>query len=185
MIRFNVPYLSGREEEYLTRVLASGSFGGNGPFTRLSQRWLEERFGAPHVLLTTSCTAALELAAMALGVGPGDEVIVPSFTFVATASAFHRAGATIIFADVDPYTMTVDVADVARKLTPRTRAVVPVHYAGAPCAIARLRELCSAHGAALVEDAARITFALSGEFDLLLGGMPERVRRALLDADDD
>src|SRR5687768_10579277 len=111
--RFHEPFLSGRELEYLEDVLASGSFGGNAKFTGLVQQWLESYTGSPRVLFTHSCTGALELAALVLDLQPGDEVIVPSYTFCATASAFLRTGAKIVFCEIDPEHFDLDVDDVA------------------------------------------------------------------------
>jgi len=154
-IPFNVPFSTGREAAYVAEVLGGRQHAGNGPFTRRCQAWLAARFDVPHVLLTTSCTAALELSAMALGLGPGDEVIMPSFTFVATATAFHRTGATLVFADIDADTMMITADTVAPLVTPRTRAVVPMHYGGLGCEMDALVALAAQHGAAVVEDAAQ------------------------------
>ncbi len=153
-IPFHTPYVTGREGAYVQQVLEGGPFGGNGPFTRRCQELLRALTGR-RALLTTSCTGALELAAMALDCGPGDEVIVPSYTFVSTASAFLRTGAKIVFAEVDPRTLMLDVDDVERRMTARTKAVAVVHYAGVTADLARLTTLCSAAGVALVEDAAQ------------------------------
>ncbi len=163
-IRFNEPFMTGREIEYLTQVCNGSHFAGNGPFTKRVERFLEERFGVPHVLLTHSCTAALEMSALLLDLQPGDEVIVPSYTFVTTASAFLRAGAKLVFCEIDPQTMNIDVADVARRLTPKTRAVVPVHYAGWAADVPALLELGKKHGFVVIEDAAQgLGAALDGK----------------------
>ncbi|MCL1594887.1 MAG: dTDP-4-amino-4,6-dideoxygalactose transaminase [Actinomycetia bacterium] len=154
-IPFNVPYVTGRELGYLEQVIESGHFAGNGPFTKKAERLLEQRYDVPHVLLTHSCTGALELSALLLGLTPDDEVIVPSYTFVSTAAAFLRTGARIVFAEVKPPTMNIDVDDVERKLSPRTRAIVPVHYGGIGADMDRLALLASRSGAVLVEDAAQ------------------------------
>jgi len=154
-IPFNVPFLSGDEERYLTEAFGNRVFGGHGPFTRRCQAWLEDALGVPKSLLTTSCTAALEMSALLLDIGPNDEVIVPSYTFVATASAFLRAGATIVFCEIDPSTMTMDPDDVASRMTERTRAIVPVHYAGYAAPMQALADLAHAHDAVVVEDAAQ------------------------------
>lgn len=153
-IPFHVPYLTGDEDAYIAQVMAKGRFGGNGDFTKRAQRILEGDSGR-RVLLTTSCTAALELAAMALDCGPGDEVIVPSYTFVSTASAFLRTGAKIVFAEVDRNTLMVGVEQLARCLTPATKAVVVVHYAGVIADVAGISNWCAAEGLTLVEDAAQ------------------------------
>ncbi|HPC58485.1 MAG TPA: aminotransferase class I/II-fold pyridoxal phosphate-dependent enzyme, partial [Kiritimatiellia bacterium] len=125
-IPFNQPFLTGRETEYIRQAVASGKISGNGAFTQKCQRWLEERFGFRKVLLTTSCTDALEMAAMLSGIGPGDEVIMPSFTFVSTALAFVRQGARIVFADSLPGHPNLDLDRVEDLITPRTRALVVV-----------------------------------------------------------
>lgn len=154
-ITFNRPYVTDTERGYLEEVLASRRFAGNGPFTQRVHRLLEERFGIPHVLLTHSCTGALELAALRLELEPGDEVIVPSYTFAATASAFLRTGASIVFCDVDPTTMNLDPADVATRITERTRAVVPVHYGGIGARMDEILALADEHDLHVVEDAAQ------------------------------
>src|ERR1051326_1660015 len=145
------------EEEVAAAVrsLRSGRLCGDGPATKRVERMLSERLGCPHVLLTTSCTHALELALMALGVGPSDEVILPSFTFVSTAHAVLRQGATPVFADIREDTFNLDPADVRRRITPHTRAIVPVHYAGVACDMEALRTLASEHDLLLIEDAAQ------------------------------
>lgn len=154
-VAFNEPFVTGRELEYLAEVCRGRHFGGNGPFTKRVQRLLEERYGVPHVLLTHSATAALEMAALLLDTGPGDEVIVPSYTFVSTASAFLRTGATLVFCEVDPATMSIDPADVERRITSRTKVVVPIHYAGWGADMAALRSIAEPRGITLVEDAAQ------------------------------
>lgn len=155
MIPFNVPYTTGREAGYMAEAVAAGHLSGNGAFTRRCERWLEDRIGSARALLTPSCTAALEMAAILLGLGPGDEVVMPSFTFVSTANAFALRGASPVFVDVRPDTLTID-ADLARAAcTDRTRAIVAVHYAGVGC---DLDGLCAAAGSqevVLVEDAAQ------------------------------
>lgn len=164
-IPFHVPWQSGHEAAYVAEAMASGRLGGNGPFTRRAQAWIEARFDIPHVLLTHSCTGALELAALLLDLGPDDEVIVPSYTFCATAAAFLRTGARIVFAEVDPDTWALDPDDVADRLTDHTRAIVPVHYAGIPADLPRLFALADSVGAVVVEDAAQ-------GFGSALGGRP-------------
>ncbi|MFT4702899.1 MAG: dTDP-4-amino-4,6-dideoxygalactose transaminase, partial [Bradymonadia bacterium] len=154
-VPFHVPYRTGQEEENVAAALAAGSLAGNGTWTAQCQRALESLTGAPRVLLTHSCTAALELAAMLCGWGPGDEVIVPSFAFTSTAAAVARTGATLVFAEVDPSTMMLDLDDVARRISPKTRGIVPIHYAGLAAPLARLRELAEQHDLDLIEDAAQ------------------------------
>jgi dTDP-4-amino-4,6-dideoxygalactose transaminase len=153
--RFNIPYVAGREMRYLAEVVESRQFAGNGPFTKRIHLLLEERYQLPHALLTHSCTGALELAALALDLRPGDEVIVPSYTFCSTAAAFLRTGATIVFCEVDPRAMNLDVDDALARVTDRTRAIVPVHYGGISAEMAPLLEAARLRGIAVVEDAAQ------------------------------
>lgn len=154
-VRFNEPFMAGREMEYLAEVCRGRHFGGNGPFTRRAQALLQDRFGVPHVLLTHSATAALEMAALLLDTGPGDEVILPSYTFVSTASAFLRTGATLVFCEVDAATMNIDPADVERRITDRTRVIVPIHYAGWGADMAAIDAIAAPRGITVVEDAAQ------------------------------
>lgn len=154
-IRFNEPYVTGAELGYIKDVIDTRVFAGNGPYTKACQRLLEERYTIPHVLLTHSCTGALELAALVAEVGPGDEVIVPSYTFAATASAFLRTGADIVFCEIDPSIMNVDIGDVQRRITPRTRVIVPVHYGGIGADMDGLASLADGTDIILVEDAAQ------------------------------
>ena len=154
-IRFTEAFLAGNELDFLAEVLASKNLSGNGPFGKKVQRLLADHTHAPHVLLTHSCTGALELAAMLHDLGPGDEVLMPSFTFVSTATAFLRTGAKPVFCEVDPATMTLDPADVRQRLTARTRAIVPVHYAGIGADMGALTAIAAAAGVALIEDAAQ------------------------------
>jgi dTDP-4-amino-4,6-dideoxygalactose transaminase len=153
--RFNIPYVAGKEMRYLAEVVESRQFAGNGPFTKRIHRLLEDRYELPHVLLTHSCTGALELAALALDLGPGDEVIVPSYTFCSTAAAFLRTGASIVFCEVDPATMNLDARDALARMTDRTRAIVPVHYGGISAEMAPILKAARARGVAVVEDAAQ------------------------------
>jgi dTDP-4-amino-4,6-dideoxygalactose transaminase len=154
-IAFSVPFVTGREMDYLAEVMRTRQFAGNGPFTQKAQALIEKKFSIPKVLLTHSCTAALEMSALLLDAGPGDEVIMPSYTFCSTASAFARTGAKIVFCDVNPKTMMVDVDDMAARITPRTKALVPIHYGGLSCDIDRIVQLAKDKGVALVEDAAQ------------------------------
>ena len=121
MIRFNEAYVTGKEMDYLAQVMEQRFFSGNGPFSIRCQEWLETRFGIEKVLLTHSCTAALEMSAILLDLTSEDEVILPSYTFCSTASAFLRTGAKLVFCEIDPETMMVDVDDIARRITNRTR----------------------------------------------------------------
>ena len=157
-IPFNRPATVGSEIEYLGRVLGGSHWSGDGPFTRRCHDLLKAATAAHHVLLTTSCTHALEMAALLLDVGPGDEVILPAFTFVSTANAFVLRGAVPRFADVRPDTLNLDVDSVRRLLTPRTRAVVAVHYAGIGCDMTALQALAADAGIAIVEDNAHGLF---------------------------
>jgi dTDP-4-amino-4,6-dideoxygalactose transaminase len=154
-VRFNVPFVGGREIQYLTEVVESRNFAGNGPFTKRAERWLESRFGVPNVLLTHSCTGALELMGLLLDLGPGDEVIVPSYTFCATATSFLRTGAKLVFCEIDPTTYLADPADIARRVTSATRLVVPIHYAGLMADIDAIQDAVSGSNALVLEDAAQ------------------------------
>ena len=157
-VPFNRPALAGRELEYIQDAVRRSHISGDGWYTRRCHELLCEILGAPQVLLTTSCTHALELAAMLLEIGPGDEVIVPAFTFVSTANAFVLRGARPIFADIRSDTLNLDEKEVQRKVTPRTRAIVPVHYAGVGCEMEALQEIARRSGTAIVEDAAHALF---------------------------
>ena len=154
-IPFNKPYLSGREPEYMCEAVRSGKISGNGDFTKRCQRYFEDRYGFRKCLLTTSCTDALEMAAILSDVGPGDEVIVPSYTFVSSALAFVRQGAKIVFADSCPDNPNLDVTQLEVLITPRTKVIVAVHYAGVACDMDPLMELAQRYGLLVVEDAAQ------------------------------
>lgn len=154
-IPFNRPHRTGREGSLVGEALASDHWRGDGRFTRRASELLSEAVGGAPVLLTTSCTHALELAALLLDCGPGDEIIVPAFTFVSSASAFALRGATIVFVDVDDRTLCLDPAAVARAITPHTRAICAVHYAGVACDLDALAEL----GVPIIEDNAHALFA--------------------------
>jgi dTDP-4-amino-4,6-dideoxygalactose transaminase len=154
MIPFNRPHLTGREFGHIQEAVAAGQLAGNGRFTRQCQAWLQEKLGAPRALLTHSCTAALEMAALLLDLQPGDEVIMPSFTFVSSANAFVLRGAIPVFVDIRPDTLNLDETLVEAAITPRTKAIVPVHYAGVGCDMDRLLAIANRHGLAVVEDAA-------------------------------
>lgn len=157
-IPFNRPGLAGPELDLVAEAVASGRISGDGAFTRRCQELLERELGVPRCFLTTSCTHALELAALLLDIGPGDEVIVPSFTFVSTANAFALRGARPVFADSRPDTLNLDEERLAALVTRRTRAIVAVHYAGVGCAMERVGEVAAAHGLAVVEDNAHGLF---------------------------
>jgi dTDP-4-amino-4,6-dideoxygalactose transaminase len=154
-IAFNRPYLNGREGAYVAEAARSGRIAGDGPFTARCTSLLERELGAPRVMLTSSCTSALEMAANLTGVGPGDEVIVPSFTFVSTAGAFALRGATPVFVDIRPDTLNLDEEQISAGLTERTRVIVPVHYGGVGCEMDTIGAIAAEHGLLVVEDAAQ------------------------------
>lgn len=154
-IPFNWPYMTGRELHYIAQCHANGRFAGDGAFTDLCHHWLRDRTGAPGALLTHSCTAALEMAALLLDLQPGDEVIMPSFTFVSTANAFVLRGALPVFVDIRPDTLNLDEAKIEAAITPRTRAIAPVHYAGVGAEMDSINTIAARHGLAVVEDAAQ------------------------------
>ncbi|WP_379973596.1 dTDP-4-amino-4,6-dideoxygalactose transaminase [Edwardsiella ictaluri] len=155
MIPFNAPPVTGSESDYMQAAMASGKLCGDGGFTRRCQQWMEQRFGSAKVLLTPSCTASLEMAALLLDIQPGDEVIMPSFTFVSTANAFVLRGARIVFVDVRPDTMNIDETLIEAAITEKTRAIVPVHYAGVACEMDTIMALAQQYGLYVVEDAAQ------------------------------
>jgi dTDP-4-amino-4,6-dideoxygalactose transaminase len=155
---FNRAAITGREIEYVTRAIAEGPIHGDGPFTRSCHEWLERLTGSPKALLTTSCTHALEMAALLLDLQPGDEVIVPPFTFVSTVNAIALRGARPVFVDIRPDTLNLDETLVEAAITPRTRAVVLVHYAGVACEMDTIVAIAARHGLAVVEDNAHGLF---------------------------
>lgn len=157
-IPFNSPPVVGNELRYVAEAIGSGQLAGDGPFTMRCHRVLEESLGVAKALLTTSCTAALELAALLLEIQTGDEVIVPAFTFVSTANAFALRGATVRFVDVRPDTLNMDETLLEELITPRTRALVPVHYGGVGCEMDAICEIAVRHGVAVVEDNAHGLF---------------------------
>jgi dTDP-4-amino-4,6-dideoxygalactose transaminase len=154
-IPFNKPFLTGRELTYITEAHANGHLAGDGAFTKKCNAWLEQRIGSHRALLTHSCTAALEMAAILADLKPGDEVIMPSFTFVSTANAFVLRGATPVFVDVRPDTLNLDETLIERAITPRTRAIVPVHYAGVSCEMDAIMDIAKRHNLLVIEDAAQ------------------------------
>jgi dTDP-4-amino-4,6-dideoxygalactose transaminase len=154
VIPFNRPYLTGNEFTHIQEAVAAGQLSGNGRFTKLCQNWLERRVGAPRVLLTQSCTAALEMAGLLVDLKPGDEVIMPSFTFVSTANAFVLRGATPVFVDIRPDTLNIDEQQIEAAVTPRTKAIVVVHYAGVSCEMDALMDIARRRGLVVIEDAA-------------------------------
>ncbi len=155
MITFNKPFLSGKELEYINDAVSRGKISGNGHYTRKCQGFFQERYGFSKVLLTTSCTAALEMAAILLNIQPGDEVIMPSYTFVSTANAFILRGAKIVFADSRRDHPGIDEDRIEELITPRTRAIVPVHYAGVACDMDKIMAIAARHDLLVVEDAAQ------------------------------
>ncbi|MDI1254206.1 dTDP-4-amino-4,6-dideoxygalactose transaminase [Thermomonas sp.] len=159
MIPFNRPYMTGRELQLIAEAHANGHLSGDGPFTKRCHAWLEAQTGAARALLTHSCTAALEMSALLLDLEPGDEVIMPSYTFVSTANAFALRGAVPVFVDVRRDTLNLDESLVEAAITPRTRAICVVHYAGVSCEMDTLLAIAARHGLAVVEDAAQAIFS--------------------------
>lgn len=157
-IDFNLPLPVGKELEYIAEALQSGHISGDGPFTKKCHAFLEQALGVPKVLLTTSCTHALDMSAILLGIQPDDEVIIPDFTFVSTVNAFVLRGAKPVFVDIRPDTLNLDETKLEAAITPRTRAVVPVHYAGVGCEMDDIAAIAKAHGLAIVEDNAHGLF---------------------------
>jgi dTDP-4-amino-4,6-dideoxygalactose transaminase len=157
-IPFNRVSVQGNEQAYIAEAIASGHLSGDGAFTRRCSQWLEQRFGVPRVLLTPSCTHALDLAALLLEIEPGDEVIVPSFTFSSTANAFALRGAQIVFTDIRADTLNLDERLVEQRISSRTRAIVPVHYAGIGCEMDQLAQIAATRGIDMVEDNAQGLF---------------------------
>lgn len=155
MIPFNAPPVVGSEIDYMQSAMSSGKLCGDGGFTRRCQQWMEQRFHSKKVLLTPSCTASLEMAAILLDIKPGDEVIMPSYTFVSTANAFVLRGAHIVFIDIRPDTMNIDETKIAAAITDKTRAIVPVHYAGVACDMDTIMAIAKQHSLWVVEDAAQ------------------------------
>lgn len=169
MIPFNKPYMTGRELDYIAQAHSNGHLSGDGPFTRRCHSWLEEHTGSSKALLTHSCTGALEIAALLLDLQPGDEVIMPSFTFVSTANAFVLRGAVPVFVDIRPDTKNIDETLIESAITPRTRAICVVHYAGVSCEMDAIHDIAQRHGLKIVEDAAQ--GILSTYKDRPLGGI--------------
>ncbi|MBL0910459.1 dTDP-4-amino-4,6-dideoxygalactose transaminase [Pectobacterium carotovorum] len=155
MIPFNAPPVVGTELDYMQAAMSSGKLCGDGGFTRRCQQWLEHYSGSKKVLLTPSCTASLEMAAILLDVKPGDEVIMPSYTFVSTANAFVLRGAKIVFVDIRPDTMNIDETKIEAAITEKTRIIVPVHYAGVACEMDAIMALAKKYDLYVVEDAAQ------------------------------
>jgi len=154
-IPFNTPYMTGRELEYIAQAHRNRHLAGDGEFTRKCHEWLEERTGSAKALLTHSCTAALEMTAILANVGPGDEIIMPSYTFVSTANAFVLRGATPVFVDIRPDTLNIDETKLESAISDRTRAIVAVHYAGVACELNAIAAIARRHNLLLIEDAAQ------------------------------
>ena len=162
-IPFNVPPCVGTEQQYIAEAIAARKICGDGQFTKKCNAWIEAHTGTARALLTTSCTHATEMAALLADVRPGDEVIMPSFTFVSTADAFVLRGAVPVFVDIRPDTMNLDEKLIEDAITDRTRAIVPVHYAGVSCEMDTIMEIAARHGLLVIEDAAQgVTSAYKG-----------------------
>ncbi len=155
IIPFNKPFLTGKEAHYMYQAVYTGKLSGNGEFTKKCQTFFEEKYGFKKALLTTSCTDALEMCAILCNVQPGDEVIVPSYTFVSSALAFVRQGAKVIFADSMTTNPNIDADKLEALITPKTKVIVPVHYAGVACDMDRIMEIANKHNILVVEDAAQ------------------------------
>jgi len=155
LIPFNKPYLHGRELVYIAQAVSSGKISGDGMFSKRCHEYFERRYGVHKALLTTSCTDALEMSALLLNIQPGDEIIMPSYTFVSTSNAFVLRGARIVFADSCADHPNIDPDEVARLISPKTKAIVVVHYAGVACDMDRIHSIASAHGLPVIEDAAQ------------------------------
>ncbi|AII51127.1 dTDP-4-amino-4,6-dideoxygalactose transaminase [Hymenobacter sp. APR13] len=155
MLPFNKSYFVGTETRYIEEAVRSGKISGDGLFTRRCEAWFAQQLGSARALLTTSCTDALELAALLLDIRPGDEVLLPSFTFPSTANAFVLRGARLVFVDCAPDAPALDATALAALVTPRTRAIVPVHYAGTACDMGAVLAVATHNGLAVVEDAAQ------------------------------
>ena len=154
-ISFNKPYIIGKELYYIAQSVQNGHLSGDGKFTKLCNKWLEDKFDAKKILLTHSCTAALEMAAILCDIQPGDEFIVPSYTFVSTVNAFVLRGGVPKFVDVHPDTMNMDESLIEAAITPKTKVIVPVHYAGVGCNMDVIMDIAKRHNLLVVEDAAQ------------------------------
>lgn len=154
-IPFNKPYMTGKELSYIAEAHFKGMLSGDGPFTKRSHIWLEKRTGSKRALLTHSCTSALEMAAILLDISPGDEIIMPSYTFVSTANAFVARGGVPVFVDIRPDTLNIDETKIEKAITCRTKAIVPVHYAGVACEMDTIMDIAFRHNLSVIEDAAQ------------------------------
>lgn len=155
MIGFNIPPVIGTEEKYVKQAIEAHKICGDGEFTKKCKEWMEDKFKAEEVLLTTSCSSALEMSALLADIKPGDEVIMPAFTFVSTANAFVLRGAKIVFVDIRPDTMNIDENLIEAAITNKTKAIVPVHYAGVACEMDKILEIAKKHNLLVIEDAAQ------------------------------
>lgn len=155
MIKFNVPPHIGTEEKYIAEAIAAHKICGDGKFTKLCNKWIEKKTGTTKALLTTSCTHATEMAALLAEIKPGDEVIMPSYTFVSTADAFVLRGAKVVFVDIRPDTMNIDETLIEDAITEHTKAIVPVHYAGVSCEMDTIMDIAKRHNLIVIEDAAQ------------------------------
>lgn len=155
MIKFNIPPCTGKENEYIAQAIASHKICGDGAFTKKCNEWVERNTHTEKALLTTSCTHATEMAALLCDIQPGDEVIMPSYTFVSTANAFVLNGASIVFVDIRPDTLNIDETLIEAAITPKTKAIVPVHYAGVACEMDKIMDIARKYGLKVVEDAAQ------------------------------
>lgn len=155
MINFNIPPFTGKETEYMTKAIQNHKISGDGEFTKKCNKWIEDKTGTAKALLTTSCTHATEMAALLADIKPGDEVIMPSYTFVSTADAFVLRGATAVFVDIRPDTMNIDETLIEDAITDKTRAIVPVHYAGVSCEMDTIMDIAKRHNLLVIEDAAQ------------------------------
>lgn len=155
MIKFNIPPYIGKESEYITQAIANHKICGDGEFTKKCNEWIETHTHTSKALLTTSCTHATEMAALLCDIGPGDEVIMPSYTFVSTADAFVLRGATAVFVDIRPDTLNINEDLIEDAITDRTKAIVPVHYAGVSCEMAKIMDIANRHNLKVIEDAAQ------------------------------
>jgi dTDP-4-amino-4,6-dideoxygalactose transaminase len=158
-IPFNRPHITGKELSYLQEAIESAHLSGDGAFTKQCNQWLENRIGSPKALLTHSCTAALEMAALLANIQPGDEVIMPSYTFVSTANAFVLRGGVPVFVDIREDTLNLDETRIEAAITPKTKAIVPVHYAGVACEMDTISSIAERHNLLVIEDAAQAVMA--------------------------
>lgn len=154
-IPYNKPFIAGNELAYISDAVSSGQLSGDGDYTRKCHDWLENKLGIKKILLTHSCTAALEMAALLCDIQPGDEVIMPSYTFVSTANAFVLRGAKPVFVDIRPDTLNIDEKLIEQAITKKTKVIVPVHYAGVACEMDTIMDIAQKHGLIVVEDAAQ------------------------------